>query len=479
VWLEPVPDTYVEGVVVQPEIDNNAIMVTVRLKGKPYGNEHVHVRIDGGEAGMFEGDGMPQVLFQVAFPIFALWSPDSPTLYNVSVSLWQGSTILDTVVCSVAMRKVTVEKAQYGNTRIHVNGKPLFQMGVLDQGWWPDGLYTAPSDSALRNDIELVKQLGFNVIRKHVKVEPARWYHWADRIGVLIWQDMPSAQSVKKDAERRQWLKEWKSIIDSLRSYQSIIAWVPFNEQWGQHDASEVITWTQRYDPSRLVDGPSGWSDVGIGDMLDRHDYHGPGMTYPWPWQSYRAPVLGEFGGLGYPAAGHVWHETASNWAQLRVKNREELTTRYQKFTHALPPLIVCGLAAAIYTQLTDVESEVDGLVTYDRRMLKVEPQVLKRLHKQVLARAAETASEARLATQLACKVQVVLHAFEYCPNAPQKSAAVCKVGVLLTYSTCLGALFAICTALGLGCRRDRVQQGDPNDSRPEGGRLKYKRLIQ
>jgi hypothetical protein len=259
-----------------------------------------------------------------------------------------------------------------------LNGNFHFQHGPLDQGFWPDGLYTAPSDEALRYDIEVTKKLGFNMARKHVKVEPDRWYYWCDKLGLLVWQDMPSGDKfiggndpdIKRTPESTaQFEREWSAIIRSLINHPSIVMWVPFNEGWGQFDTARIADFTRKLDPTRLVDSASGWTDRGDGDVHDIHVYPGPGMP---KLEEKRAAVLGEYGGLGLPVRGHTWQDE-KNWGYRTFETSEALTDAYVLLTRQLHPLIGKGLSAAVYTQTTDVEIEVNGLMTYDRAKIKME----------------------------------------------------------------------------------------------------------
>ena len=299
----------------------------------------------------------------------------------------------DRVESYFAMRKVSAAKDANGVLRLMLNNQPLFQYGPLDQGWWPDGLLTPPSDEAMRYDLEVLKRMGFNMLRKHIKVEPARLYHHCDKMGLLVWQDMPSGmakgrkQFVQPDwkqdgeftvAEMAQYKTELKAMIDHLRVFPSIYCWVPFNEGWGQHDTNNVLKWVKEYDPSRLVNGPSGWTDRGFGDMKDAHIYPGPGM---FPTMPDRVSVLGEFGGLGLPVANHLWKDQG-NWGYRTYKTREELRDNYRQLVFRLRPLIGRGLSAAVYTQTTDVEVEVNGLMTYDREVIKFDVPELAAWHK-------------------------------------------------------------------------------------------------
>jgi hypothetical protein len=245
----------------------------------------------------------------------------------------------------------------------------VFQYGPLDQGWWPDGLYTAPTDEALKYDIEMTKKFGMNMIRKHVKVEPARWYYWCDKLGVLVWQDMVSGDAHKTADSKANYRKELKAMMDALRNSPSIVMWVPFNEGWGQYDTPEVAEWVKKYDPSRPVNEASGWNDKGSGDVSDMHSYPGPGMREP---EDKRVGVLGEFGGLGMPIKGHTWQQE-KNWGYVSYDSKEKLTDAYVALLTAMRPLVGRGLSAAVYTQTTDVEIEVNGLMTYDREIVKMD----------------------------------------------------------------------------------------------------------
>jgi hypothetical protein len=273
-------------------------------------------------------------------------------------------------------------------------------IGPLDQGWWPDGLYTAPTDAAIRFDISTLKKLGFNMLRKHVKVEPARYYYWCDRLGMMVWQDMPSASTGRatdvgkgaaadaafQGADAAAFERELKAVMDRLRNAPSVIAWVAFNEGWGQHATNDILKMVKAYDPSRLVDGPSGWEDRGWGDMKDLHDYPGPNM---FPPIADRASVLGEFGGLGYPIAGHLWAADKRNWGYRGFQDKASLQKAYEGLIDKLGPLVKQGLAAAVYTQTSDVETEVNGLMTYDRRVIKLDATKLAALHRALIGSAA------------------------------------------------------------------------------------------
>jgi len=385
VWLEPVPAQSIDRVKIVPDVDAGAVRVTVHARGEGADKVHALVASNGGKVAA--GVGVPGKEFAVSIRDPKLWSPGSPHLYDLHVHLERDGKLVDKVDCYFGMRKVAVARDEHGINRLFLNNKPLFQFGPLDQGWWPDGLYTAPTDEALRYDIEITKRLGFNMCRKHVKVEPARWYYWCDKLGLMVWQDMPNGdRHVKKgqpDIKRSpesaaNFRAEWKAVMAALHNHPSVVVWVPFNEGWGQFETAKILDWTKQYDPSRLVDGPSGWQDRGSGDLHDMHKYPGPAM---FPPGEKRASVLGEYGGLGLAVDGHLWLKDG-NWGYRSYKDSEQLAARYRRLTADLIPLAQRGLAAAVYTQTTDVEREVNGFLTYDRKRLKFDAAELAALHK-------------------------------------------------------------------------------------------------
>jgi beta-galactosidase/beta-glucuronidase len=304
------------------------------------------------------------------------------------------------------MRKSSIGKDKNGIERMLLNNEFVFQYGTLDQGWWPDGLYTAPTDEALKFDIRQTKAMGFNTIRKHIKVEPARWYYECDLQGMLVWQDMPSGDLGNKweprlgdfggtDKDRSPeseayYRKEWNEIITDLYNFPSIVVWVPFNEAWGQFKTQEITAWTKKKDPSRLVNSASGGNFFITGDIVDLHNYPDPKMPRPDLFGKTQALVLGEFGGLGLALPGHTWQEK-NNWGYQSFKNADELFAKYESFTTRLAFLIEKGLSAAIYTQTTDVEIETNGLMTYDRKLFKIPAAKLKaaneKLHNKALVK--------------------------------------------------------------------------------------------
>ena len=388
VWIEPVPATRIDALEIVPDVDAQVARVMVRMSAAKDGDSVVvTATIDDRTHTV---SGAANTTLELPIPAPRLWSPDSPQLYDLRVSLVakrEESRIADEVSSYFGMRKIAIGKGLDGANRLFLNGEPLFQFGPLDQGWWPDGLYTAPSDEALRYDIEVTRAMGFNMARKHVKVEPQRWYYWADRLGLLVWQDLPNGDrhigpndpDIERSPESAaNFRRELQAMIDGRRHHPSIVVWVPFNEGWGQFETDAILAWTKQYDPTRLVDGPSGWSDRGTGDLHDIHSYPGPAMP---GLESKRVAVLGEFGGLGLPLESHLWWNKR-NWGYRTYSTREELLENYETLMRRLHPLIGSGLAAAIYTQTTDVEGEVNGLLTYDRAVVKLGVDRLAEIHR-------------------------------------------------------------------------------------------------
>ena len=293
------------------------------------------------------------------------------------------------------MRKISTARDANGIVRLQLNNENYFQFGPLDQGWWPDGLYTAPTDEALLYDIKKTKDFGFNMIRKHVKVEPARWYYHCDREGILVWQDMPNGDrspqwqmrnyfnglELKRSAESEEnFRREWKEIMDLTYSSPSVVVWVPFNEAWGQFKTEEITEWTKNYDPSRLVNPASGGNHYDVGDILDMHNYPGPVMGI---FDSKRANVLGEYGGIGLALENHLW-EKDRNWGYVQYKTSREATDAYIEMAEKLKEMIPYGYSAAVYTQTTDVEVEVNGLMTYDRKVIKLDESRIRKINLEI-----------------------------------------------------------------------------------------------
>lgn len=398
VWLETVPQNYFKLLKITPDIDKEKAFADIEfsalnLDGVIEFTAYADgVKVAGMQTPIGEKSTQASLELDISDPI--LWTTENPFLYDLKISLKdQQGNIIDQVDSYLGMRKVSLGKDANGYTRIMLNNKPLFQFGLLDQGWWPDGLYTAPTEEAMVYDIKVTKDLGFNMLRKHVKVEPARFYYHCDKMGMLVWQDMPSGfnssqkdvQHVKHDAkldwERPkesaiQFEAELKSMIDHFYNFPSIIVWCPLNEGWGQYDTERIAKWTKTYDPTRLVDAPSGWADRGVGDMIDVHLYPGPGMELP---EANRASVLGEFGGLGWPVEDHLWWNKR-NWGYLTYNEKEKYQEEFAGLVQNLQGLISWGLSAAVYTQTTDVEGEVNGVMTYDREVIKLDVEKTKQL---------------------------------------------------------------------------------------------------
>ena len=372
VWLEPVPNVCVEDLRLTPDVDGRRLRVQVNCADRAEGlSVQVQALAAGQEAGRVTGPPNQELSLPLAAP--HLWSPEDPFLYDLRVTLSQGDLKSDTVASYFGLRKIALRKDDEGVTRIALNDQFTFQIGTLDQGFWPDGIYTAPTDDALRFDVEFLKRAGFNLARKHVKVEPERWYYWCDRLGLLVWQDMPSGNNATPEG-RTQFEVELQRMIAGRGNHPALITWVLFNEGWGQYDTERLAAWLKALDPSRLVDDASGWTDKRAGDLIDVHSYPGPECRLPEP---DRAAVLGEFGGLGLGVPGHTWSDQF--WGYLPMTNANKLRLRYGTLlerVHALRN--VSGLSAAIYTQTTDVETECNGLLTYDRAVSKLDPEAIR-----------------------------------------------------------------------------------------------------
>lgn len=393
VWLEPVPEQHIRNLRTTPDLDAGCIRVLA--EGVDRGVVEVSLSADGRRVASARALAGSEV--EIPVPGARLWTPDDPYLYDLEVSLIRDGKTLDRVKSYCAMRKVGVTSGKDGILRLTLNDKPIFMYGPLDQGWWPDGLYTAPTDEALAFDVQKTKDWGFNLIRKHVKVEPARWYYHCDRLGILVWQDMPSGdlhgswqntrwyqgtEFVRSADSEACYRKEWREIMDYLYSQPCIVAWVPFNEGWGQFKTLEITAWTKQHDPSRLVNSASGGNHfLGAGDILDLHNYPQPDM---YLYDANRVNVLGEYGGIGLPVEGHLWTPDR-NWGYVKFTSPKEVTDEYVKYARQLKEMVARGFSAAIYTQTTDVEIEVNGLMTYDRRVDKVEIPRIREINQQVI----------------------------------------------------------------------------------------------
>ena len=382
VWMEPVSSAHVERLDMTPDLENATLRITARA-ANAQGKTVVATAYDGrGKVGTVTGPANQELRLPVPNP--KLWSPDNPFLYQLKVRLLDGERTVDSVNSYFGMRSVGLKKVN-GELVVVLNGRFTFQMGTLDQGYWPDGIYTAPTDDALRFDLEQQKRLGYNTVRKHVKVEPDRWFYWADKLGLIVWQDMPAMfppGGEPTTADRQEFEKELREMVDEHRSHPSVAMWVPFNEGWGQYDGARIADMVKSWDPSRLVNGASGWFDTGNGDVIDLHIYPGPGSPEP---TDERAAVLGEFGGLGLRVEGHEW-SPGNGFAYEMEPNAEVLTDRYVELNQQTQYLVKrCSLSAAIYTQPTDVENEINGLYTYDRQVLKPDAARVKNANEAVI----------------------------------------------------------------------------------------------
>jgi beta-galactosidase/beta-glucuronidase len=403
VWLEPVPQAYIAGLKITPDVDLGTVSVKVDVKGRvspvvETGQGGVRVAVyDAGKLVAQIGTVSTEAVIKLSIADPKLWSPDSPHLYDLVVETGE-----DRVESYFGMRKFSVEAG-----RLCLNDQPMFQFGPLDQGYWPDGLYTPPTDEAMRRDIELVKGLGFNMLRKHVKVEPARYYYYCDRLGVIVWQDMVSGGRAQTEwegmlsllfnprrrndrayrrfgrenaASREDFRRELGEMMDALHNFTCIGVWVPFNEGWGQFDAKDVDKWMRSYDSTRLVDHASGWFDQGAGDFTSRHIYNL--ALKPVPPEKNRAMALTEFGGYSLKVEGHLWNP-AEEYGYKKFQTQQGLTNAYVDLLETqLKPWIDAGLSAAIYTQTTDVEIEVNGYVTYDREVEKLDFERVRAAHR-------------------------------------------------------------------------------------------------
>jgi hypothetical protein len=390
VWLEPVNKTYIQNITLLPDLDNSRLKVQVNTSGQ--GNVTA-VALDGKKVvAQTTATGGMAFYLPIASP--KLWSPDSPFLYDLKISLLDaGGAKVDEIKSYFGMRDIKLGKIN-GVNRPLINGKFIMQLGLLDQGYWPDGILTPPTEEALKFDMEFAKKAGYNLIRKHMKTESQRFYYYADKMGLLVWQDMPAIWYQHEDTlkVRTQFRKEYKTLIDQHYNSPSIVTWVPFNENWGAFDVPGITAWTKQYDPSRLVNGNSGFNnnpgyqkaegDPKNGDFVDTHIYVGPeGASRP---DKNRAASLGEFGGVGLFVRGHMW--PVKNDAYDYEPTKARLTDRYVLLMDQVEQLMKYrGLSVAIYTQTTDVEHEVNGVLTYDRAFEKMELERIKAVHQAVI----------------------------------------------------------------------------------------------
>ena len=393
VWLEPVPQQHIAGLRTTPDLTAGCFRILAEGVSKGV----VEARLLAGGKLVATARALAGTEVEIPVPDAHLWSPDDPFLYDLEVSLRVDGKVVDRVQSYCAMRQVGVTVGPDGIKRLALNGKPIFMYGPLDQGWWPDGLYTAPTDEALAFDVRKTKDWGFNMIRKHVKVEPARWYYHCDRLGILVWQDMPSGEWTspwqnqryfegtereRSAASEANFRKEWQAEMDYLYSNPCVVVWVPFNEGWGQFKTLEIATWTKQHDPTRLVNAASGGNFFpGAGDILDLHNYPQPAL---YLYDTKSVNVLGEYGGIGLAVEGHLWAPDR-NWGYIKFTSPKEVTDEYVKYALQLQEMVSRGFSAAVYTQTTDVEIEVNGLMTYDRRVDKVDIPRIREINQQII----------------------------------------------------------------------------------------------
>jgi tetratricopeptide (TPR) repeat protein len=396
VWMETVPSTFIESLKISTDVDKQQVIVNVGIGNDQLKNTTqlpdytIEVTGKKGNRGVTttKVPADKPVILSISNP--RLWSPDDPFLYDVNVKLVKNGKVIDEVKSYFGMRKIAIQKDEKGVDRIFLNNKYTYNLGTLDQGFWPDGLYTAPTDAALKFDIEAAKAMGFNTIRKHIKIEPDRWYYHADQLGMLVWQDMVNPGNDTEEG-RAQFEKENKENIAQLYNHPSIVTWVLFNEKWGQYDQERLTKWMKVYDPTRLVNGHSGemlyvndqlrspspnaWVAA---DMADVHSYPFPRNAPVIPGQ---ARVLGEFGGIGVPVEGHLWNNLQAGWGYDGVVTPPTMQKQYTQMVDSLKILEQEGLSASIYTQPFDVESEQNGLMTYDRAIIKLPAATLRSIH--------------------------------------------------------------------------------------------------
>ena len=397
VWLEPVNEHYIERVEINNDYDNKEIKLNFKINSYIKLPLNVTLKYEEKIIGEVSGNSNEEVSFIVKDEDFHPWSPSEPNLYYIEADLYsQTGSLYDSIISYTTIRKIESKEDSNGYLRIYLNNKPFFNMGTLDQGYWPDGLYTPPSEEAMIYDIQKLKDLGFNTIRKHIKVEPYRYYYQCDKIGMLLWQDMPAGDIAGShwvpgemdggsDKERTQaskdnYYNEWGEIIDNLKFFQCIVVWVPFNEGWGQFDTEQVVEFTKNRDPLRLINAASGGNHRKCGHFLDLHSYPAPSQFLK---ESTLINVLGEYGGLGLEIKNHTWKE--DNWGYDVLKSKDELTYRYKEYIDILINLVKTGFSAGIYTQTTDVESEINGLITYDREEVKVYENLVKEANELVI----------------------------------------------------------------------------------------------
>ena len=397
VWLEPVSKNYINKLEINNDFDNKEVKVTFKEANNQSLTVDFSLMFNNKLVGNATGKSNEEISIKLSDENFKPWSPEEPNLYTIEAKLSSNSgNVLDSITSYTTIRKIESRRDSSDILRIFLNNKPIFNMGPLDQGFWPDGLYTPPSEEAMVFDIQKLKDLGFNTIRKHVKTEFFRYYYQCDKLGMLVWQDMPSGNvdgsgswdawnmDGGKDTQRTQqskdnYYKEWGEIIENLKFFQCIIVWTPFNEAWGQFDTENVVQFTFGKDNLRLINAASGGNHRPVGNFLDLHTY--PGPSYALKYDGL-INVIGEFGGLGLEIKNHTWKD--ENWSYYIVNSKEELTGNYTNFINTLMDLSKEGISSAIYTQVTDVEGEINGLMTYDRYDVKIFDSI-KEINKKLI----------------------------------------------------------------------------------------------
>jgi hypothetical protein len=375
VWIEPVNESYISSFRTITNADNGTITFKSDVKNAGTNSLAFTIKKDGKKIAAISGNTDSEVTVKIEDPI--LWSVENPFLYDITIELKDGNKTIDMVTSYTGIRKISIGKTADGFTRMLLNNEFVYQNGPLDQGFWPDGIYTPPTEKAMVYDLEMTKKMGFNMLRKHVKVENRIFYYWCDKLGILVWQDMPSGDrsisgnrpDIEKSEEAtKQFEFELKRMIETKYNHPSIIMWVPFNEGWGQFETGRITQLIADYDPTRLVNSASGWTDRGTGNLKDIHNYPDPVVP---PAEEKRAIVLGEFGGLGLPVQGHTWEQR--NWGYRNMEDTLQLLSKYESYYDLVHIFVKNnGLSATIYTQTTDVETETNGLMTYDRKINKM-----------------------------------------------------------------------------------------------------------
>lgn len=394
VWLEVVPETFIHDIRIYPNLDSGSFAFKVSAEGDTGSTTAEVIIYDKGKrVASARGDIDNMINVRMANP--KEWSPEFPFLYDVDVLLRKGNRVVDKIKSYCGMRKVEVKKDSAGFNRIFINNKYTYNLGVLDQGYWPDGIYTAPTDSALAFDIKVIKAMGFNTIRKHIKIEPDRWYYYADRLGILVWQDFVNPNQSLREGAKAAFENGVRESVDQLFNHPSIISWVLFNEKWGQYDQKRLTEWVKLLDPSRLINGHSGEllyvnnvlrspsSNAYVSsDIVDVHSYPFPRNA---PSIDGKVQVLGEFGGIGVPVEGHFWDDLTTGWGYQGMGSSDTLRKLYRLIMDSLVVLEKQGLSASIYTQPFDVESEQNGLLTYDRIIIKLPLDTIRKFNSKII----------------------------------------------------------------------------------------------